>query len=231
MSLPVNGTDIMLYYHDVATDTDIPFACAKTSFFEISPTFKNVTDYASAFFIKQKPDIASWQMGVSGLVILSNYSYLFISDLITARTSILVKYVIDNGADGLVIYAGSCYPAQLRIDGNYNEAAIYTCTLVGTGAFNSTGTTVTPIGVVITGGTVTRFEYTVPADGVTITIGATIGASVITVFARGTAGEPTIIYTGSPTGDEVKFTSSTGVFEVGIDTPFLAGEKIWGNMK
>ena len=225
----VNGTNVMLYYHDEGTNTDIPFACAKNCAMSINPSFRDVTSATSAFAKQVIPDIYEWSVSIDGLVTLSNYGYLFLTDLITSRLSILIKFVVDNGPDGLVIYSGQAYPGQFTLTGNYNEAAMYQVTMMGTGAYNSTGTTITPSGVVIEGGTVTRFEYTVPSDGATITIAATIGASAITVFARGTAGEPTIKYTGSPTGDEIKFTTGTGTFEAASDTPFLAGEKISGS--
>ena len=231
MSQPVNGTNMMLYYHDVDTDTDIPFACARECAMTITPTFKDVTDYTSAFFKKVKPDIAEWGITVNGLIILSNYSYLFMTDLQLARTSILVKFVVDNGADGLVIYAGSVYMGQITLTGNYNSEGVYSAQLVGTGAWNSTGTQVTPTGIVVQGGTVTRFEATKSGTGTTIVISATIGASVITVFARGTAGTPKIIYTGSPTGDQILFTTSTGTFTAPSDNPFLDTEELWGNFK
>jgi len=227
----VNGTNVMLYYHDAENNKDIPFACAKNCAFTINPTFRDVTSAASAFFKQVIPDIAEWSISIDGLVTLSNYSYLFLTDLQQARTSILIKFVVDNGPDGLVIYSGMAYPGPFTLTGNYNDAAMYNVTMVGTGAYSSTGTTVTPTGVVISGGTVTRFEYTVPADSATITIAATIGASAIIAFDRGTANSPTIKYTGSATGDEVVFNTGGGTFTVATDTPFLAGEKISGSFK
>ena len=225
----VDGTDVMLYYHDEGTGDDIPFACAKNCAMSINPSFREVTSASSAFFKQIIPDIAEWSVSIDGLVTLSNYGYLFLTDLITARTSILIKFVVDNGPDGLVIYSGQAYPGQFTITGNYNEAAMYQVTMMGTGAYSSTGTTITPTGVVIVGGTVTRFEYTVPADSTTIVISATIGASAIIAFDRGASNSPVIKYTGSPTGDEIKFTTGTGTFEAASDTPFLAGEKISGS--
>ena len=231
MSNAVNGTNMMLYYHRVSDNTDIAFACAKNCQMTITPTFKEVTDYASAFFKKVKPDIAEWSISVDGLVILSNYSYLFMTDLQQARASILVKFVIDNGSDGLVIYAGSVYMGPITLSGNYNEAGMYSAQLIGTGAYNSTGTQVTPGGVVISGGSVTRFEFTVVTAGTTVVIASTIGASVITIFGRSGVDTPQIIYTGSPTGSQVKFTSSTGTFEAPADNPWLVGEQLYGNFK
>ncbi len=227
----VTGQDVQLYYHDSDTDTDIVFACARGCVMNINPNFKNVTDYASAFAVKNKRDSYSWGVSIDGLLTLENYSYLFLTDLIQSRESILIKFVVDNGAGGLVIYSGLVFPGPFTATGNHGEVATYSVQLVGTGPYNSTGTQVTPTGILVEGGSVTRFEYTVPVEGTSITVPGLIGASAITVFARGTAGEPTIIYAGTPAGDEIKFTTSTGSFTSGNDTPFLAGEKIWGNMK
>ncbi len=230
MSQPVNGTNMMLYYHDVDTDTDIPFACARECAMTITPTFKDVTDYASAFFKKVKPDIAEWGITVNGLIILSNYSYLFMTNLQLARTSILVKFVVDNGSDGLVIYAGSVYMGSITLTGNYNSEGVYSAQLVGTGAWNSTGTQVTPGGIIVEGGSVTRFEYTVSAGGTVITISSTIGANTIIDLDRGASNITKIIFTGSPTGNEVLW-KPDGTFTVAAGNEWLATEEISGSYK
>ncbi len=227
----VTGQDVQLYYHDVDTDTDIVFACARSCTMNINPNFKNVTDYASAWYQKVKRDLTTWGVNIEGLLTLENYSYLFLSNLEASRETILIKFVVDNGAGGLVIYSGLVYPGPMGFTANNNEIGTYSVQLIGTGPYSSTGTQVTPTGILVEGGSVARFEYTVPVDGTSITVPGLIGASVITIFARGTAGEPTIIYAGTPAGDEIKFTTSTGSFTSGNDTPFLAGEKIWGNYK
>lgn len=229
MSNPVKGKDMMLYYHDVATNTDIPFACSKNCTMNITPTFKDVTDYTSAFFKKVKPDIAEWSISVDGLIILSNYSYLFMTDLQLSRASILVKFVVDNGADGLVIYAGSVYMGPINLTGNFNEAGMYSVQLVGTGAYNSTGTQVTPTGVLIQGGVPTRFEGTSASESTTLVIASTIGASFILEFNRGGSNATQIIYSGTPTGQQIKFDTTTGTFSTATDNPFAAGEEISGD--
>ena len=230
MSEPVDGTKVMLYFHDSDTDTDIPFACGQTSYFKIDPSFKDVTDYQSAFYGKRKPDISWWEMGIQGLVILSNYSYLFITNLIASRASMLAKFVVDNGADGLVIYSGNCYPSAFNLTGNYNEAAVYTTTLLGSGAWNSTGTQVTPGGIVVEGGSVTRYEYTVSASSLVITVNATIGANTIVELNRGGSNVTEMIFTGSPTGNQVLW-KPDGTFTVASGNDWLIGEELSGSYK
>jgi hypothetical protein len=231
MSEPVNGTNVMLYYHRVSDDTDVPFACARQCVLNITPSFTNVTNQSSAWYKEVKRDISEWGVSVDGLTILSNYSYLFLTDLEQARTTILIKFVVDNGADGLVIYAGNVYPGPFTLTGNYNEASVYSVQLVGTGAYNSTGTSVTPGGVVIEGGSVTRFEATVVTSGLTFVISATIGANVITQFDRGGSNVTKIIYSGSPVGNEVKFDTVTGTFTVAVGNEWVASEEVSGNFK
>lgn len=230
MSNPVLGTNMMLYYHDVDTDTDIPFACAKNCVFSITPSFKDVTDYQSAFYKKVKPDIAEWGISGDGLVILSNYSYLYLTTLQQSRASIIVKFVIDNGTDGLVIYAGSVYIGQIQITGNYNEQGMYSFNLIGTGPWNSTGTQVTPTGIVVEGGSVTRFEYTVNSTGTVITISATIGANTIVQLDRGGSNVVELIFAGTPTGNQVLWTSD-GKFTVATGNEWLASEQLSGLFK
>lgn len=231
MSDVVTGNNMNLYYHRVSDNTDILFACARNCQMVITQTFKDVTNYTSAFYKQVKPDIAEWSVSGEGLVVLSNYSYLDITTLQQNRSSILIKFVVDNGSGGLVIYSGSVYIGNITLVGNYNSQGVYSFQLVGSGPWNSTGTQVTPTGITVQGGTVTRFEAIKSGDGTTIVIPATIGASVITVFARGTAGTPRIIYTGAPTGDQILFTTSNGTFTTASDNPFLDTEELWGNFK
>lgn len=229
MSKPVLGNDVVLYKHNVTENTDVPFACAAECSMTITPSFKDVTDYASAFFKKTKPDIAEWSVSIQGLIILSNYSFLFLTSLQLSRESILMKFVVDCGADGLVIYAGNCYVGTIQLAGNFNEVATYTAQLVGTGAYNSTGTQVTPTGILVSGATPTRFQGAAVSDSVDLVVTSTIGASRILEFNRGGSNTTQIIYSGTPVNNQIKFTTATGTFTASADNPFVATEEVSGD--
>lgn len=228
MSEPISGNDVMLYKHDVDTDTDIPFACARQCTLTITPSFKDVTNYTSAFFREVKPDTAEWGVSIEGLTILSNYSFLFLTNLQIARTSILIKFVVDCGTDGLVIYAGTVYVGSISLSGNFNEISTYSAQLVGSGAYNTSGTQVTPGGIVIEGGVVLRYEYTVVSGAVTIAVPELLGVSEVLTVDRGAANITQIIYGGTPTGNQILVSLSAGTLTTSTDNPWLAGEEVSG---
>ena len=222
---PVQGYNVTLYKHN-DDGTDTPFGYAQECSFQIQQEFKEVTDYSSAFFKKFKPDVSSWQVSSKGLVGLSNYSYLFMTTLQLARTSILVKFVVDNGSGGLVIYSGSAYISSISLNANFKDAATYSVTLQGTSAYSQSGTTVTPTGIIISGGTVTRKEYTCPADGLTVTVSDLIGISRVVSMSRGTSAVSKIIYTDTPTGTQILINTTTGVVSASTDQPFVNTEEL-----
>lgn len=228
MSEPVNGTDVILYKHDDDTDTEIPFACARACSMTITPSFKDVTDYTSAFFRKVKPDIAEWNISIEGLVILSNYSFLFLTTLQLARTAILVKFVVNCGDDGLVIYSGNAYIGGITLTGNFNEISTYSAQLIGSGAYNQSGTQVTPGGIIVEGGVTSRYEYTVVSGNVTITVLELLGVTEVLTVDRGAANITQIIYGGTPTGNQILVSLAAGTLTTSADNPWLATEEVSG---
>lgn len=226
MSHPVNGTDVVLYKHDDALNVDYAFAAAKSCTFQIQADMKEVTSQTSAWYREFKADTANWSMSCEGLIKLQDYNYLYLTDLQKSRESILVKFVVDNGADGLVIYSGRAYIASITMTGPFNDAATYSVQLQGTGPYSQVGTSVTPAGILVQGGNVLRKEYTVPSESTSITIATILGASEILEIDRGSAAVTQILYAGSPVGNQIKVTLSGVTFQTSADQPFLAGEEL-----
>ena len=110
MANPVNGTNVMLYWHrtDVDPEVDVAFACSTNCTFSVNVDQVEVTSITSAWFRQYKNDIATWSVTCDGLVILSDFSYLFMLNKQLAREPIEINFVIDNGEDGLVIINGIC---------------------------------------------------------------------------------------------------------------------------
>jgi predicted secreted protein len=206
----VTGKNIMLYYHDSITNTDIPFACSTNCTFNVQVGQKEVTSQTSAWYKEFKNDIASWTISCDGLVTLNNYGYLFLLQQQQNRTTIQVKFVIDNGALGLVIISGLCNLTNLQINGPWKDIATYSVSLQGTGAYGTTGTTVTPSGtVIVAGGVVTDKQYTAAGGETTITWTDMIGKTCLYV-SRGGVDVRDIVASGA-TGEQVAWNSTTGV--------------------
>ena len=200
----------MLYYHDTVTNTDIPFACSTNCTFSVQVGQKEVTSQSSAWYKEFKNDIASWTISCDGLITLQNYGYLFLLQLQQSRNSIQVKFVIDNGSLGLVVISGTCNLISLQINGPWKDIATYSVSLQGTGAYGTTGTTVTPSGtVIVAGGAVYNKQYVAAGGETTITWTDMIGKSCLYV-SRGGIDVREIVST-TPTGEQVRWNSTTGV--------------------
>jgi predicted secreted protein len=215
MANNVQGKNIMLYYHEPASETypsgrDIAFACSTNCSFSVNVDQKEVTSQSSAWYREYKNDIASWTISCDGLVTLTGYGYLFLLQQQQNRTTILIKFVIDNGADGLVVISGNCNLTSLQINAPYKEIGTYAVSLQGTGAYSTTGTTVSPSGVIITaGGPVYMKQYTASGGESTISWTDMIGRSCLGVTRGGV--EVREIVSSGATGEQVAWNSTTGV--------------------
>ena len=206
----VAGKNIMLYYHNPITNTDIPFACSTNCTFSVQVGQKEVTSQSSAWYKEYKNDIASWTISCDGLITLENYGYLYLLNLQQSRASIQVKFVIDNGTLGLVIISGTCNLTSLQINGPWKDVATYAVSLQGTGAYGTTGTSVTPGGtVIVAGGVVSDKQYTAAGGETTITWTDMIGKTCLYVSRGGIDVRDILITT--PSGEQVQWNSTTGV--------------------
>jgi predicted secreted protein len=222
----VIGNNVMLYWHrtDVDPEVDVAFACSTNCTFDVSVDQKEVTSQSSAWFREYKNDVATWNVTCDGLITLTGFSYLFMLEKQLAREPIEIKFVVDNGVDGLVIINGICNISSLAINAPQKDVATYNISLQGSGAYGTTGTTVDPSGVVIIGGNPIKTKgYTATGGETSITFIDTIGYSCLYV-SRGGVDAQNILTTGTATGDDVKFVSATGVLTFG--RVLVAGEYI-----
>lgn len=209
----VIGKNVMLYWHrtDVDPEVDVAFACSTNCTFDVVVDQKEVTSQSSAWFREYKNDVASWTLSCDGLITLTGFSYLFMLQKQLDREPIEIKFVVDNGVDGLSIISGTANITNIAINAPYKDVATYNVSLQGTGAYNITGTTVNPEGVIIVGANPVKSKgYTAIGGETTITWVDAIGYSCLYV-SRGGIDVQTIITTGTPIDEEVKWVSSTGV--------------------
>jgi predicted secreted protein len=222
----VIGKNVMLYWHrtDVDPEVDVAFACSTNCTFNVSVDQKEVTSQSSAWFREYKNDVATWNVTCDGLITLSGFSYLFMLEKQLAREPIEIKFVVDNGVDGLTIINGTCNISSLAINAPQKDVATYNISLQGSGVYGITGTTVDPEGVIIVGSNPVKTKgYTAIGGETSITFTDTIGYSCLYV-SRGGVDAQNILTTGTATGDDVKFVSATGVLTFG--RVLVAGEYI-----
>jgi hypothetical protein len=128
-----------------------------------------------------------------------------------AREPIEIKFVVDNGVDGLTIINGICNITSLAINAPQKDVATYNVSLQGSGAYNTTGTEVDPSGVIIVGANPVKTKgYTASGGETSITWLDTVGYTCLYV-SRGGIDVQGIITSGTPIDEEVKFVSATGV--------------------
>jgi predicted secreted protein len=209
----VIGNNVMLYYHrtDVDPEVDVAFACSTNCTFNVNVDQKEVTSQSSAWFREYKNDVATWNVTCDGLITLTGFSYLFMLEKQLAREPIEIKFVVDNGVDGLTIINGTCNISSLAINAPQKDVATYNISLQGTGAYNTTGTEVDPSGVIIVGSNPVKTKgYTASGGETSITFADTVGYTCLYV-SRGGIDVQGIITSGVPIDEQVKFVSSTGV--------------------
>lgn len=220
----VIGKNVMLYWHrtDVDPEVDVAFACSTNCTFNLSVDQKEVTSQTSAWFREFKNDIASWSISCDGLITLTGFSYLFMLEKQLAREPIEIKFVVDNGIDGLVIINGTTNITSLAINAPYKDVATYNVSLQGTGAYNTTGTQVDPEGVIIVGANPVKTKgYTAAGGETSITFADTVSYACLYV-SRGGVDVQGIITSGTPIDEEVKFVTATGVLT--FSRPLTSGE-------
>lgn len=227
MANAVNGKNLMLYWHrtDVSPAVDVPIACSTNCTFTVNVDQREVTSITSAWFREYKNDLATWDITADGLIILSGFSYLFFMQKQLDRSPIEINFVIDNGADGLVIINGITNIANFSFNGPVRDAATYSISLKGTGRYGITGTSIDPAGIIIRGGYVYNKEYTASGGETTITWADMIGKTCVYV-SRGGIDVQAIITTGTPIDEQVKWNTLTGVLT--FSRPLESGEFVRG---
>ena len=226
MANPINGRNVVLYYHDDVLDEDIAFACATSCTLQSSTSLKEVTNINSAFYKEFKADVNSWQIQGSGLTILNTqWNYFHLIDQQLNRTSFTVKFVIDNGgALGLTIFSGEVIITSIEMTGNDDQLSTYTFSLQGTGSPSTSGTVVTPGGsIIISGTTLQVFQVTASGGETSITFPGAILLDAVYGSRGGLTFQP-IQYAGTPTGNGGTWVTSTGAMTLPADNPAVAGE-------
>jgi hypothetical protein len=141
---------------------------------------------------------------------------LYLLQKLQSKEQITAKFQINNdngdgsGALGYSVITGLCNIVSLSMTGPVEGSSTYSVKLQGTGAYSVSGTETTPGGVVVTGSSVSMQQYTASGGETSITWASVIGYTCLSV-TRGGVEVRTISTTGSPTGENVVFNSSTGV--------------------
>jgi len=224
----VDARDVTLYTqgeNDSSVTTTIdyytPFGASTNCSFETSVEQVEVTSQTSAWFREFKNDVTNWSVNCDGFITLSNnYNYAYLLQLVLDRTPITIKFAIDNdnGASsdtlGNTVLTGLANLTSLSLSGPLEGASTYSVSLQGTGPYTIDGISVQTQGISIGSQIVKMLDYTATGGETTISFINAIGFICFSV-SRGGVEVQTILTSGTPTGDNVKFDTSSGVLTFG----------------
>jgi predicted secreted protein len=206
-----------------------PMGASTSCSFESSTEQVEVTSQTSAWFRDFKNDITSWTVTCDGFIALSGYSYLALMQKQLNRAAIDVRFSIDNDNDdnsgtyGYSIVSGTANITSISLSAPVEGASTYSLSLQGTGAYSITGTQVIDGGSTISTSSVNSFSYIAAGGETSVTFAGAIGSTCISV-TRGGVEVRVISTTGTPTDENVVFTSATGVLTFATARPLEVDE-------
>jgi TP901-1 family phage major tail protein len=133
MADKVQGKNIILYKTVGATNT--AFACSTNCTFNVQVSQKDVTSQSSAWFNEYKIDVATWNVTCDGIVTLTGYSYADMLNTQLSRSTINIKFSIDNGSSGFVVLSGTAIITSITLNAPYKDISTYSVALQGVGAY------------------------------------------------------------------------------------------------
>lgn len=226
MATPVKGNDIRLYKYDEIYDESILVACARNCRFQVETDERILTSQESAWFEESRPDISRWSIEGDGLIILEDFSYLYLLNMNQNRETLTFQFVIDNGTiEGLVIISGQAWLKNLSLTGNNKETGLYAFTLKGTGGYSTAGTQITPGGYVINGTTISVLQWQANGGETNHVFSDGIARTMVYGSRGGTAFSPlTYLGTNPTVSNSGDWQIATGNLRVPTDQPFVEGE-------
>ena len=217
MASVINGTNIVLYKYNPSTSLSVAFGSATTCTFQSSTDQVELTTKSTGIYREFLSSQLTWTVSCDGFICLdSDYNYLAMMYAQQNNEQITIKFSIDNdngtmGTLGRSVFTGVANITSISYTGAVESASTYSISLQGTGAYTISGTVPTETGIVISSSNVQMYNYVATgAEGTSITFTGAIGSTCISV-SRGGVEVRAIGTTGTPSGEDVVFNSSTGV--------------------
>lgn len=202
-------TTTLYYYSAIGAST----SCS----FDVTTEQVEVTSQCSAWFKQYENDVSSWTINCDGFISMKGFTYLNLLQYQLARTPMVIKFSIDNdngdGSNtyGYSIFNGTANISSISLSGPAENTSTYSLSLQGTGPYTISGTQAPTNGnSMLNVSTVRMLTYTAAGGEESITFATVIGYTCISV-TRGGIEVRSILSSGTPTGEDVTFNSSTGV--------------------
>jgi hypothetical protein len=202
-------TTTLFYYSAIGASTNCTF--------DVSTEQIEVTSQCSSWFKQFKNDVSTWNITCDGFISITGFTYLNLLQLQLNRTPMVIKFSIDNdngngsSTYGYSIFNGTANITNISIAGPVENTSTYSLSLQGTGPYTISGTQAPTNGdSMVNISSVRMLTYTAAGGEASITFATAIGYSCISV-TRGGVEVRSILSSGTPTGEDVTFNSSTGV--------------------
>jgi len=208
----IRGSEVKLY------KSGVEFGCAKETSMSFNTDMREVTSATDNNFRSYKPNLSTWTVNCSGLAATVEYTFAQIAEDWKNRTLITVQFTFNTGTE-FITFSGNAMITGLELGGNLRAAATYNVSLQGSGGITITNTITPPIII----GNVNRTTYIALGGETFITLPALVGQTALLVVARGSmVNDGDFITSGTPTGNQIKYTSSTGRMD--FENPAVTGE-------
>jgi hypothetical protein len=211
MADQVNGKDLVLYAK--LGSSYYPFACAKDVTITQTADKIELAPYTSGRWRSYIPSRMTGTISGNGLVkIVGSSTQNSIFDLLDSMNEqeiILVKYSLTDPQGNEKVYEVPAIIDDITLSGIVGSTATWAFNLTINGDPSFEQTAVNPA---LTD--VDSWDYTATGGETTISNSILIGVDVLDVRRNGIGLE--VVFTGTPTGSQVKFTQGSGSLEFGF---------------
>ena len=211
MADQVNGKDVVFYAK--LGSSYYPFACAKEVTITQTADKIELAPYTVGKWRSYIPTRMTGTISGNGLIKVvpanTQNSIFDFLDSMNAQEIILVKYSITDPQGNAKTYEVAAIIDELTLSGTVGSTATWSFSMTINGDPSFDQTVVNPA---LTD--VDSWDYTASGGETSISDGDLVGVDVLDVRRNGIGLE--VIFTGTPTGSQVKFTQGTGTLEFGF---------------
>lgn len=204
--------DGIVIYHKLG-GAFYPLACGTSATINITADKIELAPYSSGKWRSYEYGRVTGTISTSGLIKInagaSAYGPLELLDFQLSFLKVLTKYVISDTNGNSKTYEVNCLVDDFTIETEAGGTATYSMTMTMTSYPTFIQTAPDPGGI-----DVEAWEYNATGGETTISNASIINDEVLDVRRNGIGLE--IISVGTPTGNQVKYISSTGSFEFGM---------------
>ena len=218
----IRGENVMLYSYQGGFWK--PFVCGRSCTFHTNAETLETSGKGSGIYRTNVGVAVNWDATFEGLVYLQKINTIALPDaraLQVSLTTILFRYQRIDEAGNTYLDEGTAIITDISDDGNQDNAAGFSMQLKGTGPLTQifTPTVINPTGKV------KIYEYTGIAGEYSFTTPLLNLVDVINVFIDGQA-RSRIILSGTPLGQEAKYTSAAGLGRIESAQPIDVGVEV-----